>query len=326
VQSAKVSHRGCSRPLQRAVTDFGADQSFAQVMDKLVEHYGIILGESSIRRITEGHARKIFETAEKSADWPTQPGSSAVVIAEMDGGMVPIVEPDLTKPDKRKGKKLQWKEAKICLAHPQGSKTLSYGGTLQGDVVAAGQQLFDCAVRAGFGTNTQVHAVGDGAQWISDQVEDQFGCQGSYLLDFYHVCDYLSAADKSIVAEAEGQQKWLDEQKHRLKTQRADELINDLARHLEEPGVEDSEAPVRQCHRYLDQRRGQLHYQSALARDLPIGSGEIESAHRYIVQQRLKRPGAWWRAQNAEHMLALRLNRANRQWNAYWAAEFKQAA
>jgi hypothetical protein len=35
--SARVSHRGCSRPLQRAVTDFGADQSFAQVMDKLVE-------------------------------------------------------------------------------------------------------------------------------------------------------------------------------------------------------------------------------------------------------------------------------------------------
>jgi hypothetical protein len=295
-------------------------------MDKLVEHYGIILGESTIRCITEAHARKIFETAKKSDAWPTQPGSSAVVIVEMDGGMVPIVEPNLTNPDKRKGKKLQWKEAKICLAHPQGSKTLSYGGTLQGDVVAAGQQLFDCAVRVGFGRGTHVHGVGDGAQWIADQVEDQFGSQGSYLLDIYHVCDYLSAAEKSIVAEPEGQKTWMDEQKHRLKTQRADELIEELAAHLEEPCVDDSEAPVRQCHRYLDQRREQLHYQSALARDLPIGSGEIESAHRYIVQQRLKRPGAWWRAENAEHMLALRLNRANRQWNAYWATEFKQAA
>lgn len=36
----------------------------------------------------------------------------------------------------------------------------------------------------------------------------------------------------------------------------------------------------------------------AIARELPIiGSGEIESAHRYIARQRLKRPGAWWRAQ-----------------------------
>ena len=295
-------------------------------MDKLVEHYGILLGESSIRRITEGHARQIFETASRSAVWPTQPGSSAVIIAEMDGGMVPIVEPDPSRADQRKGKKLQWKEAKICLAHPKGSKTLTYGGTLEGDVVTAGLQLFDCATQAGFGTSSHVHAVGDGAQWIADQVEDQFGTQGSYLLDFYHVCDYLSAAAKSVVAEPAGQKPWMDEQKHRLKTQRAGELIETLAAHLEEPNVEDSEAPVRQCHRYLSQRREQLNYQSALARDLPIGSGEIESAHRYVVQQRLKRPGAWWRAANAEHMLALRLNRANRQWNAYWATDFKQAA
>jgi hypothetical protein len=34
------------------VTDFGADVAFAQVMDKLVEHYGVVLGESTIRRIT----------------------------------------------------------------------------------------------------------------------------------------------------------------------------------------------------------------------------------------------------------------------------------
>jgi hypothetical protein len=37
-----------------------------------------------------------------------------------------------------------------------------------------------------------------------------------------------------------------------------------------------------------------------LARDLPIGSGEIESAHRYIAQKRLKLPGAWWRVERAE--------------------------
>jgi hypothetical protein len=326
VQSAKVSHRGCSRPLQRAVTDFGADQAFAQVMDKLVEHYGIVLGESSIRRITEGHAQKIFEKANGAVSWAKQRGSSAVLIVEMDGGMVPIVEPDTAQADKRKGKKLQWKEAKICLAHPQGSKTLAYGGTVQGDVATAGQKLFECATQAGFGTHTHIHAVGDGAQWIADQVEHQFGAQASYLIDFYHVCDYLSAAATSIIDEAVGQKTWMEEQKTRLKTRRCDELLQGLQLHLEGCGVDDSDAPVRQCHRYLSHRREQLNYQSALERDLPIGSGEIESAHRYIVQQRLKRPGAWWRPVNAEHMLALRLNRANHQWNAYWADDLKQAA
>jgi predicted NAD/FAD-dependent oxidoreductase len=37
-KSAGVSARGCSRPLQRAVTDFGADVPYAKAMDKLVEH------------------------------------------------------------------------------------------------------------------------------------------------------------------------------------------------------------------------------------------------------------------------------------------------
>jgi len=64
----------------------------------------------------------------------------------------------------------------------------------------------------------------------------------------------------------------------------------------------------------------QLKYQDALNKDLPIGSGEIESAHRYVVQKKLKLSGAWWEIQNAEHMLALRINRANRKWDGYWGA------
>ena len=75
---------------------------------------------------------------------------------------------------------------------------------------------------------------------------------------------------------------------------------------------------MRQYDRYLNNRREQLNYQDAIKSNLPIGSGEIESAHRYVVQQRMKRPGAWWRSHHAEHMLALRLNRANRQWDNYW--------
>ncbi|MHB8167877.1 MAG: ISKra4-like element ISTvi1 family transposase, partial [Sulfuricella sp.] len=74
-------------------------------------------------------------------------------------------------------------------------------------------------------------------------------------------------------------------------------MLQALQPYLESAPVADSEAPVRQCHRYLNHRVDQLDYQNALARELPIGSGEIESAHRHIVQRRLKLPGAWWRRQ-----------------------------
>lgn len=262
------------------------------VMDKLVEHYGIVLGESTIRQVTQRHAQRIFESAAEETGWPAKAGRSAVIIVEMDGGMVPIVEPDASRQDKRKGKKLQWSEAKICLAHAQGSKELVYGGTLQGGVDTAGQKLFTCAAAAGFGKNTKIHAVGDGAPWIADQVEDRFGAQGSYLLDFYHVCDYLSAAAAAMTDAPPAQTAWMDEQKERLKTGQATQVLQALQPQLEPGTVADNDAPVRQCHRYLSQRPEQLNYQDALARDLPIGSGEIESAHRYVVQQRLKRPSA----------------------------------
>jgi hypothetical protein len=41
--------------LQRAITDFAADQSFALARIKLQEHYGFMIGESTIQRIVLGH-------------------------------------------------------------------------------------------------------------------------------------------------------------------------------------------------------------------------------------------------------------------------------
>ncbi|MEQ6340789.1 MAG: hypothetical protein M3A44_03835 [Gammaproteobacteria bacterium] len=51
---------------------------------------------------------------------------------------------------------------------------------------------------------------------------------------------------------------------------------------------------------------------------LPLGSGEIESAYRYIVQQRLKRLGAWWSLDHTDYILILCFARANRRWDGYW--------
>jgi hypothetical protein len=87
--------------------------------------------------------------------------------------MVPIMEPDVTGKDKRKGKKLLWREAKISLAHAKGSRTPVYGGGIEGGAAEAGRRLLACAVRAGFGTGSRVHAVGDGAPWIAGQFGEQ---------------------------------------------------------------------------------------------------------------------------------------------------------
>ena len=63
---------------------------------------------------------------------------------------------------------------------------------------------------------------------------------------------------------------------------------------------------------------------TALAADLPIGSGEVESAHRYLIQNRVKIAVAWWKRDNLSKMLALRVVRANREWEDYWTAYRRQ--
>ena len=319
VLGAKVRPRGCSRPLQRAIVDFAADTPFAQVALKLREHYGFEIGESTIQRVALGHAQAIFEADRPSPQCPQAPGRHQRIVAQIDGGMVPIVEPDAEQKDKRKGKKLSWREAKISLAHAKGSRTPVYGGGIEGGVEEAGRRLLACAVRAGFGADSRVHAVGDGAPWIVGQIEELFGEQGSYLIDFYHVCEYLSAASKKIAPDPAAGKAWMEAQKEALKTGRLDAVLAALVPCREALDVSDDQAPVRVCHRYLSTRAEQLNYRQALAEGLPIGSGEIESAHRYVAQKRLKLPGAWWLVEHAEHMLALRINRLNGDWEAYWA-------
>jgi hypothetical protein len=115
----------------------------------LQEHYGFEIGESTIQRIALGHAQTMFEVGQTSQDFPQTPGLHKEIVAQTDGGMIPIVEPDASQKDKRKGKTLAWREAKLCLAHAKGSQTPFYAGTIEGGVETAGRQLLACAVRAG---------------------------------------------------------------------------------------------------------------------------------------------------------------------------------
>jgi Uncharacterised protein family (UPF0236) len=315
LQVAQITTRSCSLPLQRALTDFGADHAFGQVPKKLQEHYGITVGASTVRKITEGHGTRLREQ-QAPVPWPVTTRGCPQQIGELDGSMVPIVTSEEAVADKRAHKTLQWQEARLALVHAQGSVTPKFAATFGQSVDASGQALRACAVAAGFGTNTQLHGVGDGAGWIAEQFTTAFGAQASYLVDFYHVCDYLAAA--APVCAPTASQPWLEHQKQRLKNNEVPEVLSQLQPYIEAETVDNEHAPVRACVRYLHNRLPVLDYKGALAKDLPIGSGEIESAHRYIIQDRLKVPGAWWKAENVEPMLTLRVVRANGDWEKYW--------
>lgn len=318
-RTARVQCRGYSQPLQRRMTDFGADLAFGQVPAKLKEHYGIAVPGSAVRTITEARAHAI--SVQAPAPPPRPAHDVAWIIAETDGSMIPIVDtvsPEASMPgqDRRKTRQVRWQEARVSLAHAQGSVTPRFAATF-GAPVEVGEQLRDCALRVGFGPTSRVHSVGDGAPWIVNQVQRVFGPQATYLVDFYHVSEYLAAAASHCAPDTPA--PWLTEQQTQLKQGNVESVHAGLVPHLEATEVGEALAPVRCCHRYIANRPGQFEYQRALAADLPIGSGEIESAHRYVLQQRLKLAGAWWKEETAADMLALRTLRANGEWHQYWA-------
>ncbi len=301
-------------PLQRVVTDLGADLPFAQAAGKLREHYGVVLSPSTIRQVTEGHARALTVDSEDEPAWPTQAGV-ATVIAEVDGGMVPLVEVDPDRADRRRGKRLLWKEAKVSLAHAHGSTTRVYDATLGGGVEVAGRQLLGCAIAAGLGATSRVHALGDGAAWIADQVATRFGTQGSYTVDFFHVCDYLADAAKGCAPDAP--KSWLELQKTRLKNNDITAVLAALSEALDcrrarcgRPGAHLSslsEQPARSARLPRRPRTGVAHRLRGDRKRPPLHRTTAPQAPRRLVGARQRRGHA-------------RLARCPRKraWSVYW--------
>ena len=310
-----MSARGSSRRLQRALTDFGVDEAFAAAASKVQEHYGLSVPVSRVHAVTLHHAHVL--AAQIPEPVRTLPARGAkCIVAEADGTMVPVVDTTAAPPatDRRKHRKVHYQEARLVAACAQGSATTHYGATLH-DVADTGLRWGQAVKAAGWGLNTHIHALGDGAPWIAEQARVQFGAQGRYTLDLFHVGDYLAAAApdpahaKPFVAPL-------------LEALRAGDhatVLTTLRPRTEPPECPDAQAPVRAALRYLENRLDQLDYASALANDLPIGSGLIESGHRHVVQARIKKAGAWWTSANVHAMCQLRTLRSNLQWDLYWS-------
>ncbi|MFK0571749.1 UPF0236 family transposase-like protein [Endozoicomonas sp.] len=182
----------------------------------------------------------------------------------------------------------------------------------------AGDQWLSCAIEQGL--KSSIHCVSDGAKWIANQTDRIFADQGTFLVDFYHLCEYLAEAASECVGNDEKTcKKWVEQQKTRMKTNNGASVLSELEPYRNgKPGKEANKSE--ECHRYIRNRPGQFDYSGAESSNLPIGSGEIESSNRSVVQTRLKLPGAWWKPENAFSMLSLRTLRANGGWDSYWQA------
>lgn len=309
-----VSARGKSRRLQRALCDFGAEDSFAQGNRRLREHYGFELHASAVREATLGHARRVSQELERHyrGTFRTLPREGpAYVVAETDGSFVCTVGPG-----RRKGPRpREWKEIRLSAARAQGAADACYAAGFT-SVAETGQRWGHCARNAGWALESRIHVVADGAEWIAHQSREVFGDQADLLVDFYHVSEYLAAAAE--VCRPKSPRSWLHTQQQRLRRGAPQQVIEAMEPFAEPESEADADPPVRAAIRYLRNRLESLDYPGAISRDLPIGSGLIESGHKHVLQARLKKAGCAWLPANADALAQLRVLRANQQWDDYW--------
>ncbi len=310
-----ISNRCYSMRFQKLVTDFGTEESFGLAVQRMKEHHGVEINISSARTITEYHASRAASIDNGLPSKVKQ--TSKQMILEMDGEMVPIVEYRASK-DRRKTKMNLWKELRVGTAQNVGETTWQYACSFQ-DTDQLGDRLKTVVLRLGYTEQTKVHGPGDGAAWILTQGERIAGKNYTHLIDIFHLCEYFSEA---VLAWQENTKPEVT----RLKELAKEGKINKVVKELRErkTSVPDHKG-IEGCIKYIENRPGQFKYQEAIKKELPIGSGKVESTHRSLMQKRLKKPGAWWLRGNAEKIADLRTLRANGGWELLWQRNSKMS-
>ena len=317
-EQAGIAPRGKSRRLERVLCDFGIESSFAKSCLRLKEHYGFELGPSAVREATLFHAARAARKLEAhyAENFRALPKKGpAHIIAQTDGTMVRTTAKGRKRKDKRP---LEWKEMRLSAACAQGSKKVHYAAGFT-TVEETGRRMAHCALAVGWALESRIHLIADGAEWIWLQAQEIFGDQCDFLIDFYHVSEYLAAAAASCRPSDE--KGWLRTQQKRLKHGAAERVLEAMSEHEESATTPEEQAPVRAAIRYLSRRREQLDYKAALTKELPIGSGLIESGHKHVLQARLKQTGSAWNPETAHGLAQLRVLRSNSLWDDFWEAD-----
>jgi hypothetical protein len=113
---------------------------------------------------------------------------------------------------------------------------------------------------------------------------------------------------------------------HQLKHEGPSQVLQELQRlQTQQPDLE----LITENLAYLQKREAQLQYPTFQAQGLPIGSGAVESAHKVVVEPRLKGAGMHWAPEHVNPMVALRNLVCNNRWTEDWpkiAAQLRQQA
>ena len=150
--------------------------------------------------------------------------------------------------------------------------------------------------------------ITDGATWIREWIADHYPLSCS-ILDFYHVMEHLYQFAEKAFDDANERKQWCDKQKELLLESEVETVIKNTG--LTSAKKEDKGKLIHYC----ENNKHRMKYKQYRNMGCGIiGSGAIESAHRTLIQKRMKLSGQRWSRKCAENMLRLRVLSLNKQW------------
>lgn len=319
-------HDRCTPKLASDVSLTCVSMSSFEEAAKSLADRGINLGVDTIRNITVRFAQraKLAQTTESHNFGETVEGRR--VICSTDGGRIRI-RTNKRGPKTKKGRtrySTDWREPKLLIIYvvdDEGRMQRQFcpfiDGTMKGPDAVFGLLKYYLS-KLGLDKADQVLFVADGARWIWNRVPEMLRDLGvslskAYeLVDFYHAVEHLGkvAACRKTWSGSE-RKRWVKKHRKLLKAGKIDQIItaiNSLCRGR-------LSKDYRRERDYFVRNRNRMIYHTIAEKQLPIGSGAMESAIRRVVNLRLKGAGIYWCHQTAEAMLMLRSYFKSGRWN-----------
>lgn len=144
---------------------------------------------------------------------------------------------------------------------------------------------------------TQKVFLSDGAGWIAPWVAQTYP-DAVHILDLFHVLEKVAI----VAQDAPEPELWFEQQKQALL---ASELADVLVA-IDHIDCRDK-AQQAQIRSYLVNHSHQMDYAYYRSRGWMVSSGPIESAHRTVLQVRMKRSGQRWSEKGCDKMIQLRV-------------------
>ena len=255
--------------------------------------------------------------------------TTAPLILGADGVMVPL-RPQGGQPTG----KTSWREIKVGVLARLGQHRTRTGKVVArlyhrrlvavlGDIDALKPRLWLEAVQQGLLHAPQAVWLSDGARGLWRLFEECFTPSTTGILDFYHAAQQLwKAAAAWLDGRTSRAHRWFGWARHRLRHGKPNGVLADLVEALDVASLPDSaRETVMTVYAYLDRHRDHIDYEAYKALGLPLGSGMVESACKWLIQQRFKGVGMRWSEEGFNHLLHLRLAWVNGSFEALFGVQ-----